>query len=261
MDKLACLKKNLDAYETLCIAYSGGVDSSFLLHVAYQVLGNKIIAVLIDSPVLARRDKAAAVDILERMGVPYEIVRENPFESTEFAENSRMRCYFCKKNNYTLILEVARRHGIKFVADGQNADDAQSLHRPGMKAGKEMGVISPLADCNLTKDDIRRYGKLLGVTSWNKPANACLSSRIPYGVEITEERLATVEAAEETLRRRDMEGCRVRWHGHIARIEAPRDCFDALIRTPEIVDEIKALGFAYVTLDLEGFRSGSMNEV
>jgi uncharacterized protein len=261
MNKLENLKKNLAAYGKLCIAYSGGVDSSFLLHVAYHVLGNNVIAVLIDSPVLARRDKATATDILERMGVRYEVVQEDPFESAEFVENSRMRCYFCKKNNYTLIQEVARRHGIAFVADGQNADDAQSLHRPGMTAGKEMGVISPLADCKLTKDDIRRYGKQLGVTTWNKPANACLSSRIPYGVEITEERLATVEAAEESLRRRELEGCRVRWHGHIARIEAPRNCFDVLLRTPEIVDEIKALGFTYVTLDLEGFRSGSMNEV
>ncbi|GHT49648.1 adenine nucleotide alpha hydrolase [Bacteroidia bacterium] len=259
MDKLENLKKELAAYGKLCVAYSGGVDSSFLLHVAYGVLGDNAMAVLVDSPVLSRRDKATAIDILERLGVRYEVVEENPFESKEFAENSRMRCYFCKRNNYTLILEAAQRYGITCMADGQNADDAQSAHRPGIKAGREMGVVSPLIDCGLTKDDIRRYSRQLGVTTWDKPANACLSSRIPYGVEITKERLAAVEAAEETLRKRGMEGCRVRWHETIARIEAPREYFDTILNLPEIVEEIKSLGFKYVTLDLEGFRSGSMN--
>lgn len=243
----------------LCIAYSGGVDSAFLLHVAYDVLGNNAMAVLVDSPVLARRDKDAAVDILEKLGVRYEIVGENPFESAEFAENNRMRCYFCKRNNYTLIKDVAHRNGIDCVADGQNADDALSPYRPGIKAGNEMGVISPLAECGLTKADIRLYSKQLGVVTWDKPANACLSSRIPYGSEITRERLATVEAAEETLRTRGMEGCRVRWHDTIARIEAPQAYFNVILNTPEIVNEIKSLGFKYITLDLEGFRSGSMN--
>jgi uncharacterized protein len=260
MDKLESLQTNISSYGKLCVAYSGGVDSSFLVHVAYQALGRDALAVLIDSPVLARRDKEVAVELLERLGIRYEVVKENPFASDDFTENSRMRCYFCKRNNYTLILEVAHRHGITYVADGQNADDALSAHRPGMKAGREMGVVSPLADCGLTKDDIRKYSRILGVTTWDKPANACLSSRIPYGMKITKERLATVEAAEETLRRRGMEGCRVRWHDSIARIEAPQEYFDVLIRSRAIIDEIKALGFTYVTLDLEGFRSGSMNE-
>jgi uncharacterized protein len=260
MEKLENLKKEIASLGKLCVAYSGGVDSSFLVHVAQLTLGDDALAVLIDSPVLARRDRAAAIDILENLGIRYEVVEENPFESPDFAANSRMRCYFCKRNNYTLIAEVARRHGITYIADGQNADDALSPHRPGMKAGRELGVVSPLASCGLTKEDIRRYSRLLGVTTWNKPANACLSSRIPYGTEITKERLAVVEAAEETLRRRGMEGCRVRWHGSIARIEAPREYFDEILRTREITGEIKSMGFTYVTLDLEGFRSGSMND-
>ena len=259
MDKLELLKNNLKNYGKLCIAYSGGVDSSFLLHVAYNVLGEGVMAVLVDSPVLARRDKKEAIKLLEKLGVKYQVVNENPFVSSEFSENSRMRCYFCKKNNYALIQEAAKQNGIDYVADGQNADDVQSDHRPGIKASNEMGVVSPLSDCGLTKQDIRFYSKQLGVITWNKPSNACLSSRFPYGFEITRERLAVVEAAEETLRKRGMEGCRVRWHETIARIEAPRIFFDTILNTPAITDEIKALGFKYVTLDFEGFRSGSMN--
>ncbi|MDR0835547.1 MAG: ATP-dependent sacrificial sulfur transferase LarE [Tannerella sp.] len=259
MEKLNALREKIKSYGKLCIAYSGGVDSSFLVHVGYEVLGENALAVLVDSPVLARRDKDNAIDILEKLGIKYEVVVENPFESKEFSENNRMRCYFCKKNNYSLILETAEKYGITLVADGQNADDVQSEHRPGIKAGHEMGVVSPLIECGLTKEDIRRYSKQLGVVTWDKPANACLSSRIPYGESITAEKLSAVEAAEETLRTRGMEGCRVRWHNEIARIEAPRTCFDRILNTKEIAEEIKALGFKYVTLDIEGFRSGSMN--
>lgn len=259
MDKLERLREKIASYGSLCVACSGGADSSFLAHVAYETLGDRALAVLIDSPVLARRDQAAAVEILERLGIRYEVVGENPFASPDFTANSTMRCYFCKKNNYALILDVAKRNGITLVADGQNADDALSEHRPGMKAGREMGVVSPLAECGLTKEDIRRYSQQLGVSTWNKPANACLSSRIPYGSEITPGRLAMVEAAEEVLRQRGMEGCRVRWHGTIARIEAPREYFGAILHAREITEGIKSLGFKYITLDLEGFRSGSMN--
>ncbi|GHU56765.1 adenine nucleotide alpha hydrolase [Bacteroidia bacterium] len=259
MDKLESLKNKLSSYGKVCVAYSGGVDSSFLIHVAYLALGDNAMAVMIDSPVLPRRDKADAIAILERLGIPYEVVEENPFESADFVANNQMRCYFCKQNNYTLIKEVAKRNGIQYIADGQNADDAQSAHRPGMKAGQELGVVSPLNECGLTKDDIRKYSKQLGVITWNKPAKACLSSRIPYGTEITRERLATVEAAEEVLLERGMDGCRVRWHGTIARIEAPREYFDTIVNSPEITEGIKSLGFKYITLDIEGFRSGSMN--
>jgi uncharacterized protein len=259
MDKLELLKDRLSSYGKLCVAFSGGVDSSFLLHIAYNVLGDNVLAALIDSPVLARRDKNDAIRLLENMGVKYVVIEENPFNSPEFCENSRMRCYFCKKNNYVLILDAAKRHGISYVADGQNIDDALSEHRPGMKASKELGVVSPLNECGLTKEDIRIYSKQLGVITWNKPSNACLSSRIPYGSEITKERMAQVETAEEVLRKRGMEGCRVRWHNTVARIEAPREYFDVILNTKDIIEEIKNTGFKYVTLDLEGFRSGSMN--
>jgi uncharacterized protein len=259
MDKLEILRSEIASYGKLCVAFSGGVDSSFLVHVAHEVLGDNALAVMIDSPVLARRDKADAIALLERLGIKYEVVMENPFDSVEFCENTTKRCYFCKKNNYTLIQEVAKKYDIHYIADGQNADDVKADHRPGIVAGKELGVVSPLINSGLTKEDIRKYSKLLGVSTWDKPANACLSSRIPYGFEITRERLATVEAAEEVLRSRGMEGCRVRWHNTIARIEAPRHYFETILQTQEITAGIKALGFKYVTLDLEGFRSGSMN--
>jgi len=259
MDKLEILKDNLKAYGKLCIAYSGGVDSAFLLSVANSVLGEKALAVLIDSPVLARRDREEAINFLEKSGVNYEVIKGNPFVSQEFSKNIRMRCYYCKNINYQSIQEVAKRNGINSVADGQNANDALSEDRPGSKAAKELGVVSPLIDCGFTKDDIRFYSKQLGLATWNKPSNACLATRLPFDFEITKERLAVVEAAEEALRRRGMEGCRVRWHDTIARIEAPHNFFESILNTQAIIDEIKALGFKYVTLDLEGFRSGSMN--
>jgi len=259
MDKLGLLKDKLKIYGKLCIAYSGGVDSAFLLSVAYDVLGENVLAVLIDSPVLAQRDRKEAIDFLEKTGVSYKVIKENPFISPEFCKNILLRCYYCKNINYKAIQEVAKQSGIEWVADGQNIDDVRSGDRPGAKAAKELGVVSPLIDCGFMKEDIRFYSRQLGLATWDKPSNACLATRLPFGFEITKERLAVVEAAEETLRRRGMEGCRVRWHDTVARIEAPRRFFDTILNTQAIIDEIKALGFKYVTLDLEGFRSGSMN--
>ncbi len=259
MEKLDILRNKIAGYDKLCVAFSGGVDSSFLLHVANEVLEKNVMAVLIDSPVLANRDRTEAVAQLDKLQVKYAVVEGNPFGVKEFCENDRMRCYHCKKKNYEQIIEVAKRNGITIVADGQNADDAVATDRPGARAAVELGVVSPLMECGLTKEDIRRYSKLLGVVTWNKPSNACLATRLPFGFGITKERLAIVEKAEESLRTRGMEGCRVRWHGNIARIEAPEAFFGKISETKEIITEIKALGFKYVTLDLEGFRSGSMN--
>ena len=259
MDKLELLKENLKARGKLCVAYSGGVDSAFLLSIAYNVLGENVLAVLIDSPVLARRDREEAINLLKKIGAPYEVIEGSSFDSPEFCENARLRCYYCKQINFQSIQEVAKQRGIEVVADGQNIDDTHSTDRPGAKAAAELGVVSPLVDCGFTKEDIRFYSKQLGLATWDKPSNACLATRLPFGFEITEERLAIVEAAEEALRRRGMEGCRVRWHNTIARIEAPHRFFEQILNTQAIVDEIKALGFKYVTLDLEGFRSGSMN--
>lgn len=258
-DKLRLLRSRLAGYGTLCVAYSGGTDSAFLLYVAREVLGEGVMAVLVDSPVLARRDRSEAIAWLEEWGVGYEIVSVDPFSVPEFAANDRLRCYHCKKNNYRQILAAAERHGRTTVADGQNADDAVADDRPGARAARELGVVSPLADCGFTKAEIRACSHALGIPTWDKPSNACLATRLPFGTALTAGRLAVVEAAEELLRSRGMEGCRVRWHDSIARIEAPRQFFDRIINTQEIIAGLKALGFTYITLDLEGFRSGSMN--
>lgn len=259
MDKLEQLKQKIASYGRLAIAYSGGVDSTFLLKVAQDVLDNNAMAFLIDSPVLARRDKRDAVSYLEKTGVNYEIIEGNPFTVEEFIANSKLRCYFCKKKYYTDVVNRAETLGFKYIADGQNADDARSKDRPGAEAARELKVVSPLNECGLTKEDIRSYSRFIGLKTWNKPSNACLATRIPFYARITPEKLKQVEAAEEALRRRALEGCRVRCHGKIARIEAPQAYFETIIDTREITEEIKALGFKYVTLDLEGFRSGSMN--
>ena len=259
MDKLELLKNKIVSYGKLCVAYSGGVDSSFLLHIAHQLLGDNVMAILIDSPVLARRDLDEALKLLESLGVKYEIITDSPFAIPEFTANNTMRCYFCKKNYFSQVIDVAKKNGIDIVADGQNADDVLNDYRPGIKASKELGIVSPLAECVFTKEEIRQFSKRFNIPTWNKPSNACLASRFPYGFEITPQRLAIIELAEEVLRKRGMEGCRVRWHDNIARIEAPHEYFDIILNDNAIIDELKALGFKYITLDLEGFRSGSMN--
>lgn len=259
MDKLEQLKQRIASFEQLAVAYSGGVDSTFLLRVAHDVLGDKVMAFLIDSPVLARRDKQEAISYLEQTGIKYEIVEGNPFSLKEFIDNSKLRCYFCKKKYYTDIVHKAKGLGFKYIADGQNADDSRSTDRPGAAAARELKVVSPLVDCGLTKEDVRQLSRQLGLPTWDKPSNACLATRIPFYTKITPDKLEKAEAAEEVLRGRGLEGCRVRCHGKLVRIEAPRAYFDMIVNTREITEEIKALGFKYITLDIEGFRSGSMN--
>lgn len=260
MEKFDELKKQLASYGRLAVAYSGGVDSTFLLRIAYDVLGeDRVMAFLIDSPVLARRDRHEAVGWLDDLGIRYEIIEGNPFDVGGFVVNERHRCYFCKKRYYTDMLSHAEERGFRHVADGQNADDAHATDRPGAEAARELGVVSPLMDCGLTKEEIRRFSRQLGLPTAEKPSNACLATRIPFGTRITPELIKQVEEAEEVLRRRGMEGCRVRCHGELARIEAPRSYFGSIIDDVMITGELKSLGFKYVTLDLEGFRSGSMN--
>ena len=245
------------------IAFSGGVDSTFLLAAAHEVLGDKVLAVTVRASMNPEWEFAEAQRLAETIGVQLVILEADAFAVAEFRENRNDRCYFCKRGIFESIAEVAAKHGIPHVADGSNADD-ESDFRPGNRATKELGVVSPLKQAGLTKDDIRHLSKEMGLATWDKPSFACLASRIPYGTPITEEKLRMIEGAEEHLLKLGFKQFRVRHHGEIARIEVlpserQRLFGDGLI--DGIVSRFKEIGFSYVTLDLEGYRSGSLNEV
>jgi pyridinium-3,5-biscarboxylic acid mononucleotide sulfurtransferase len=242
------------------VAFSGGVDSAFLLRVARDVLGQRCIALTTLSPTTPAEDVAEARRLAAALGVAHVLVDTNELEIAGYAENPTNRCYFCKDNLFTICADEASRRGLAVVIDGANRDDLAD-HRPGLVAAAERGVRHPLVEADLSKLEIRAASRELGLETWDRPASPCLSSRFPYGTRITPERLARVEAAERVLRERGFRELRVRLHEQIARLEVPVDEMPALLRLREvIVTELKRLGFTYVTLDLQGFRSGSLNE-
>jgi pyridinium-3,5-biscarboxylic acid mononucleotide sulfurtransferase len=242
------------------VAFSGGVDSAFLLRVARDVLGQRCIALTTVSPTTPAEDVAEAKRLAAALGVAHVLVDTNELEIAGYAENPTNRCYFCKDNLFTICADEASRRGLAVVIDGANRDDLAD-HRPGLVAAAERGVRHPLVEADLSKLEIRAASRELGLETWDRPASPCLSSRFPYGTRITPERLARVEAAERVLRERGFRELRVRLHEQIARLEVPVDEMPALLRLREvIVTELKRLGFTYVTLDLQGFRSGSLNE-
>ena len=261
--KFQKLKDNLRDLGSVAIAYSGGVDSTFLLKVAADVLGDKVIAITAKSSTYPEREFKEAVKYIKDIGAKHIVIISEELEIEGFAKNPVNRCYFCKKELFSKIRKVADDNNIKEVLDGANVDDVSDF-RPGMKAAKELKVISPLKDAGFTKDDIREMSKILGVPTWNKPAFACLSSRFPYGNEITVEKLSMVERAEQFLMDLGFRQIRVRHHGDIARVEVNAEerekFFDNNIMD-KVGNELKSFGFKYVTLDLLGYRTGSMNEV
>jgi len=261
--KFQKLKDNIRELGSVAIAYSGGVDSTFLLKVAADVLGDKVIAITAKSSTYPEREFKEAVKYIKDIGAKHIVIISEELEIEGFAKNPVNRCYFCKKELFSKIRKVADDNNIKEVLDGANVDDVSDF-RPGMKAAKELKVISPLKDAGFTKDDIREMSKILGVPTWNKPAFACLSSRFPYGNEITVEKLSMVERAEQFLMDLGFRQIRVRHHGDIARVEVNAEerekFFDNNIMD-KVGNELKSFGFKYVTLDLLGYRTGSMNEV
>jgi len=247
----------------VAIAYSGGVDSTFLLKVAADVLGDKVIAITARSSTYPEREFKEAVKYIQGIGAKHIVIISEELEIEGFAKNPVNRCYYCKKELFSKIREVAYDNNINAVLDGSNADDV-SDYRPGMKAAKELNVISPLKNAGFTKNNIREISKRLGLPTWNKPAFACLSSRFPYGNEITMEKLSMVERAEQFLLDLGFKQIRVRHHGDIARIEVnseERNKFFDEETMDKVGNELKKIGFKYVTLDLLGYRTGSMNEV
>jgi uncharacterized protein len=262
-EKFQLLKDNMKKRGSAAIAFSGGVDSTFLVKVAHEVLGDKLIAVTATSSTYPERELKEAIKYAEDMGVKHLIISSEELDIEGFASNPKNRCYYCKKELFTKIKDVAKEHGVEYVFDGSNFDDTGD-YRPGMQAARELEVVSPLKEAQLTKDDIRELSKELGLPTWNKPSFACLSSRFPYGKKITIPKLKMVEEAEQFLLDMGLRQVRVRHHGEIARIEvSPEErvkFFDVEVMD-KIGDKFKKIGFAYVTLDILGYRTGSMNEV
>lgn len=246
MKKLEMLKQRIAEKAGLLIAFSGGVDSGLLAKVAYDVLGEKALAVTLDSEILSRSELEHAKKVAVSIDVEQIIVPFSELRNEEFVKNPPNRCYYCKKESAKILKKIAFDNGIECIADGVNLSDFTE-HRPGVKACDEEGIWHPFIDVGITKADTRSISKDMGLFFWVKPSSACLASRIPYDGEITKEKLMMIESAEEILKKDGFEQMRVRMHDEVTRIE--------------IVKELKDIGFKYVTLDLEGYRSGSMDEV
>ncbi len=262
-EKYNKLKKQLKDIGSVCVAFSGGVDSTLLLYVAHEVLGDKAMGITVRASMHSSREMVEAAEFVADIGVKHLFIKADEYNIPEFVANEKDRCYHCKKAIFTKIKELAGESGIPYIADGSIADDVFD-YRPGMIALKELEVISPLKDAGLTKEEVRALSKQLNLPTWNKPSMACLASRIPYGVPITPEKLAIVEKGELYLLDNGFTQFRVRYHGDIARIELiPEEQMKFLepLFMAKTVDYFKEIGFVYVTLDLGGYRVGSMNEV
>lgn len=262
-EKYEKLKQTISSYESAAVAFSSGVDSTFLLKVAYDVLKDKTMAITASSNIFAQREHKEAIEFTTHLGVRHEILLADALSVDNFAKNPDNRCYYCKKAVFTNILKLAKDNGMAYVLDGANVDD-EGDYRPGMQAAHELGIKSPLKDCGFTKEDIRTLSKEMGLPTWDKPSYACLASRIPYGTEITAEKLQMIEAAETYLMELGFRQLRVRHHGKMARIEVlPEDrkrFFDEAFMD-QVADKMKEIGFFYTALDLRGYRTGSLNEV
>jgi pyridinium-3,5-biscarboxylic acid mononucleotide sulfurtransferase len=257
--KLEALKKELAGYENLIIAYSGGLDSACLLKVAQLVLGDKVLAVISDSPSIPRSELNAAIKFARDSGARLKIINTTEVDKEDYAQNPVNRCYFCKTELYTDVEKVAADEGIKYIANGTNLDDLGD-YRPGLKAADEHMVVSPLRDAGLTKDDIRMVARLLGLEVWNKPASPCLASRIPYGNPVTREKLAQVEEAEEFVKSLGVRELRVRHFGFKAILEVNPGYMDIITASlPDIEEKFSKLGF--LVTEVREFQSGSLNKL
>src|SRR4030081_2325138 len=260
-DKERALRDTLASLHSFIVAYSGGVDSAYLAFIAHRTLGDRAVAVTADSPSYPERHRDLAIRIARDFGLRHEIIHTSELERPEYRANPANRCYYCKHELYTHLSRIATDHAA-VVIDGNNADD-RGDYRPGRQAAREFGVRSPLDEVNLTKDEIRELSHRAGLRTWDEPASACLSSRIPYHTEVTDEKLRTIERAEQALRALGFRVFRVRHHDDLARVEIARDEMPRALE-PEtaaaIVRELKAAGYRYVSLDLQGYRTGSLNE-
>lgn len=256
------LKEILKEFKGLLIAYSGGVDSSLLLKAAHDVLGGKVLAVIATSDTYPADEAKDAAKFAKKLGVRYKIITTSEFDNENFISNPTERCYYCKKELFSKLTEIAKKEGMGSVADGSNVSDLSDF-RPGTNASKEFGIRSPLKEAGFTKEDIRQLSKQLKLSTSDKPSLACLASRIPYGTRITKEILEKVDKGERYIRSLGVKQVRVRHHGNLARIEVEQEDIEGLVEggiADKIDRKFKQLGYNYVTIDLKGYRTGSMNE-
>lgn len=261
--KNQALRARLAELGSLLVAYSGGTDSAFLAWIAHQVLGHQMLAVLADSPSLPRRELKLAIEFAEQWKIPLKVVVTDEMSRPEYTRNDGSRCFHCKDELFTVMEQERSALNFRHIAYGKNLDDEGDF-RPGQRAAEQHRVVAPLAEAGLTKQDIRSLSQHFGLSTWDKPAAACLSSRIEYGREVTRDALTAIEAGEEALRELGFRQMRVRHHGEIVRIEVSREELDRAFSAEiaaKLVPIFKKLGFKYVTLDCEGYRSGSMNAV
>src|SRR5262245_18086744 len=261
IEKEAALSETLTSLGSVIVAYSGGVDSAYLAYVASRTLGDRAVAITADSPSYPERHRRLALQIARDFGLRHEIIQTHELDVAEYRANPANRCYYCKRELYTHLSRIAHERDA-IVVDGNNADD-RGYYRPGRQAAREFGVRSPLAEVELRKAEIRELSRRAGLPTWDEPASACLSSRIPYQHEVTDEKLRAIEHAEEAVRALGFRVFRVRHHDDVARLEIAREEM-ARALDPEmaaaIVRALKPLGFRYISLDLQGYRTGSLNE-
>jgi uncharacterized protein len=259
--KSTLLQATLNKLGRVLVAYSGGVDSAYLAWAAHQALGNRMLAIIADSPSLARTQLSDAIAFAQEQAIPLEVVSTSELDRPEYIRNDSQRCFFCKDELFTLMEDLRKTRGFDTIAYGVNLND-QGDFRPGQKAAVNHHVVAPLLDAGLSKDEIRDLARAAGLRIWDKPSSACLSSRIEYGRPVTREALAAVEKGEDAIRSLGFRQFRVRHHGEIVRIEIAREELPRAldpVMAAQFTGIFKALGFKFVTLDLEGFRSGSMN--
>ncbi|MBN1351940.1 ATP-dependent sacrificial sulfur transferase LarE [candidate division KSB1 bacterium] len=259
--KLDAVKSILSELKTVAVAYSGGIDSSFLLKIGYDVLGEKCAGITAVSEVMLKHELESIDRIIKLIGVTHYFVQSYEMDDPDFISNSADRCYYCKARKLDAIFACAAEHGFQYIVDGTNVDD-RGDHRPGKRAAKQRGVRSPLEEAGLSKQEIRELAREVGLPNWNQPEDACLASRIPYNTPITEENLQRVDRAEQYLRSLRLQQLRVRYHGAVARIEVEQPDFEVILKhKDEINKRLQAIGFTFITLDLAGFRSGNLNKL